>query len=233
MLFDLPDKIFRLEFILSFSPGYAFFDLHYQSDLIQKPWVYLSEFVNLVYRHIYYKRRSQVEYFLTANHRQIFLYLSPHLAVSVVVERMNRRFLKTAAPYFQRPQRFLERFTEVPAESHHFADSLHLYTETLIRLGEFFKVPARHLDNYIIERRLETCRSFTRDVVSYLIERVSDGELSGDLRYRKTGRLACERRTSRYPRIHFNDHHLTRPRMNGKLNIRPPGFYPYLSYKRN
>ena len=103
LLFDLPDKFFRLKSTVSFSLGYALFKFHNHPDLIQEPWVYLSQFVYLFHRHVHDERSSQIEYFLTSNHRQIFLYLLSHPAVNVIKERMNRRFLKTAATYFQRP----------------------------------------------------------------------------------------------------------------------------------
>jgi len=103
LLFHLPNKIFILEFSVTFCLCYTLFKIHDHSYLIQEPWIDLSQIVYLIHCHVDDKSSSQIEYFLTPTHSQIFLYLFLHLPVTVVKKRMNRRFLKTAASYFQRP----------------------------------------------------------------------------------------------------------------------------------
>ena len=90
---------------------------------------------------------------------------------------------------FERTQSFEQRFLERAADRHHFADRLHLRAEHVFRFAKLFEVPLRNLGDDVIDRRLERRRSFARDVVGNLVERVTDGEFRGDLRDRKTGRF--------------------------------------------
>src|SRR5579864_9694655 len=98
-------------------------------------------------------------------------------------------FTTDALPGIERANTFHQRFFEGAADGHHFADGLHLRAEALISSRKFFKLPLGNFDDYVIERWLEAGRSSAGDVVGNFIKRIADGELGGDLCYRKPSRF--------------------------------------------
>src|SRR5690606_10829500 len=103
----------------------------------------------------------------------------------------------------------------------------------LIGLREFFEREARDLDDYVVYRRLERGRRVARDVVRYLVERVTDGELGRNLGYGESGRLRRERRATGHARVHLYDHHAPVFGVNAELDVRAPCIDAYLSYYRD
>ena len=81
----------------------------------------------------------------------------------------------------QRLASLLERLLEAAADAHHLAHGLHLQAELAVAAVELVEVPARNLDDDIVERRLEERAGGARDRVGQLIEVVADGQLRGDL----------------------------------------------------
>src|SRR5205085_8926882 len=67
------------------------------------------------------------------------------------VENVRGRRLADLEAAYSLGQRLFER----SADRHHFADRLHLGTQHRLRSGEFLKLPARDLDNHIVESRLK------------------------------------------------------------------------------
>ena len=98
--------------------------------------------------------------------------------------------------------------------------------------GELLKGPARHLDDDVVERRLEARRGLARDVVGDLVERVAHGQLGGDLGDREAGRLGGQRRAARDPRVHLDDHDLAAAGIDGELHVGAPGVDPDLADDR-
>ncbi len=94
------------------------------------------------------------------------------------------------AALLQRAQGLLERFGEVAADGHRLADALHRGRERGVGRGELLEGEPRHLDDDVVEGRLEARRGLPGDVVGDLVEGVADGEPGGDLRDREPGRLA-------------------------------------------
>ena len=94
----------------------------------------------------------------------------------------------------QRADALLQRFGKGPADRHDFADRLHLRTQHWIGAGEFLEVPARNLDDNIIQRGFKAGGRFQGDIVGNLIQRETDGDQRGDLCDGEAGRFAGQRR---------------------------------------
>ena len=70
---------------------------------------------------------------------------------------------------------------------------------------ELVERPFREFYHHVVERGLETGARLSRHVVLDLVERVAERDLSGDLRYRVSGRLAGERGRARHARVDLYD----------------------------
>ena len=77
---------------------------------------------------------------------------------------------------------------------------------------ELLEGEPRHLDDDVVERRLEGGRRLPGDVVGDLVEGVADGQLGGDLGDREAGGLRGQRRGARDARVHLDDDHAGRRR---------------------
>jgi len=86
----------------------------------------------------------------------------------------------------------LQGFLECPADGHGFADGFHLRGERFVGLGEFLEGPAGDFNYAIVDGRLETGWGFLGDIVSNLVECISDGELGGDFCDGKAGGLGSQ-----------------------------------------
>ena len=100
------------------------------------------------------------------------------------------------AALLERAQRLLQRGRVVAADRHRLADRLHGGGERRVGGRELLEREPRHLDDDVVERRLEARRRDPGDVVRDLVEAVADGELRGDLGDREAGGLRGERATS-------------------------------------
>ena len=121
----------------------------------------------------------------------------------------------------------LQRLFERPADGHHFPDGLHLRSERGVRPRKLFELPLGDFHHHIINRRLERRRGFPRDVVGNFVEGHAHGEPRGDLGDGESRRFAGQRRAARHARVHFDHHHASGLRVNGKLNIRSSGFHAH------
>src|SRR5205809_166535 len=68
----------------------------------------------------------------------------------------------------------LDCFFEASSDRHDFAHGLHLGPNLVADSSEFPKVPAGNLDDYIVERRFEACRSDPCHPVGELGQSVAD-----------------------------------------------------------
>ena len=66
---------------------------------------------------------------------------------------------KAVSPLAYHPEAFLNSFFEGAADSHHLAYGFHRRTDFAGNPVEFAQIPARNLAHYVIQRRLEECRS--------------------------------------------------------------------------
>ena len=80
----------------------------------------------------------------------------------------GRRAARSAE--LQRAERLHEGFLEGAADRHHLADRLHLRRQRPVGARELLERPARHLDDDVVDRRLEGRRRQARDVVRDLVE---------------------------------------------------------------
>ena len=124
---------------------------------------------------------------------------------------------------FQRAQGFLHRLLEGAADRHRFADRLHRGREDGVGRGELLEGEARDLGDHVVDGRLEGRRGLSGDVVRQFAERVTDGQLGGDLGDREAGGLRGERRRARDARVHLDHDHPAVLRVDGELDVRAAG----------
>ena len=86
---------------------------------------------------------------------------------------------------------------------------------------EFFKIPARHLHNHIIECGLKKGRGGFGNLVFEFVEGVSDGQFCRYLGNRIAGGFGGQCRRARYPRVHFNSNKLFVFRILCELHVAP------------
>ncbi len=134
---------------------------------------------------------------------------------------------KPRQPNIQPAHCLVQRFGEGAANGHHLAHAFHLRPQGGIRAGEFLKIPARNLDDHIINARLETGWGDAGDVVGDFIQRISHRQQRGNFGDGKAGGLAGQRRRAGNARVHFDDDHVAGGRIDGKLHIAAAGFYAH------
>ncbi len=133
------------------------------------------------------------------------------------------RRLEARVTDLQGAQRLLKALLEGPTDGHHLAHRFHLGGEEVIGAGKFLEGEARHLGDHVVDAGLEAGRRLTGDVIGNLVEGESDGELGGDLRDRKAGRLRCQGRRPGDTRVHLDHHQRTVVGIDRELDVRPPG----------
>ena len=131
---------------------------------------------------------------------------------------------ETRAAVFKGAKRFSERFLEGAADGHDLADRLHAGRERVVGALELLEREARHLDDAVVDGRLEARGRRLRDVVHDLVERVAHCELRRGLGNREARRLGSERGGARHARVHLDDDHAARLRVDGELHVRAAGF---------
>jgi len=122
-----------------------------------------------------------------------------------------------------RAQRLLQRLGEVAAQRHRLADALHRRRQGRVGGGELLEREPRHLDDDIVQGRLEGRRRLLGDVVGDLVKGVADRHLRGDLGDREAGRLRGQRRRARDPRVHLDDDDPAVVRVDCELDVAAPG----------
>ena len=116
-----------------------------------------------------------------------------------------------------------EAALEVVCNRHHLTGRLHLGAESVLCGDELIERKTRHLDNTVVEHRLEGCVGLTGNGILDLVEGVAQCDLCGYLRDRVTGRLRCEGGGSGYTRVYLDDAVLEALRIQGILYVTAAG----------
>jgi len=109
------------------------------------------------------------------------------------------------------------------ADGHGLAHGFHRGGQQGVGPGEFFKGEARDFGDHVIERRFETGRGLSRDVIAQLVQRVADGQFGGDPGDGEAGGFGGEGGRAAHARIHFDDHQAAVRRVDRELDIRAAG----------
>src|SRR3989344_8350477 len=126
---------------------------------------------------------------------------------------------ETVCAYCEHSYGFLQHFLETPAYRHDLAHALHLSADAGRRVLEFREVPARELEDKVVERKFKTRRCHTRNRIFYLRQSMSEREFGRDERERISCRLGGECGRARKAGVHFDDPIITRFRMQCVLNV--------------
>lgn len=113
----------------------------------------------------------------------------------------------------------LNRFLERTADRHDFANALHAAAQHFANTVEFLQVPARDLDDAVVQARLEACTCRPGDRVADSVERDAEAKLCRNERERIAGRLAREGRRTRKTCVDLNDAVLLRVRVERVLDV--------------
>ena len=179
-------------------------------NLDKEPGVDIRRFLDFLQRHADTERVTDIEDTLGARVGNL---IDDLFAVGCLA-------VKTVLTGFKTAERLLEGFLERAADRHHFAHSLHLGGQTVIRLRELLKGETRHLRDDVVNRRLEGNRGLAAgDVVPEFVKRVAHGELGRDLRDRETGCLGGESGRTRHARVHFDHDQAAVLRVHGELHV--------------
>ena len=116
-----------------------------------------------------------------------------------------------------------EAALEVVRDCHHLTGRLHLGTEGVLCGDELIERKTWHLDDTVVEHRLEGCVGLTGNGVLDFIEGVAKCDLRGYLRDRVTGRLRCEGGGSGYTRVYLDNTVLEALRIQGILYVTAAG----------
>ena len=183
-------------------------------DLGEKPRIDCRQAENVVERHA---RTEGIEHIPQALRARLGELGLDHFAV-------GGDFVETIDTDFQTTQGLVQRFLQGAADSHHFADGLHLRRQARIGGREFLEGETRHLGDHVVDRRLERGRGLAAgDLVGQFVQRVADGQLGRDLGDRETGRLGGQCRRTRNPRVHLDDDHAAISRADRELYVRTAG----------
>ena len=131
---------------------------------------------------------------------------------------------EASAAVFKGAKRLAERFLEGAADGHDLADRLHAGRERVIGALELLEREARHLDDAVVDGRLEARGRRLRDVVYDLVERVAHRKLRRGLGNREARRLGSERGGARHAGVHLDNDHAARLRVDSELHVRAAGF---------
>ena len=170
-------------------------DLH---ELPQEPWVDLRQVVERLRAPSAPQSPEERPHPPIVGHDQPF---SERRLVLTVVGGVIRPGREEAPglPDLERPYRLQERFLERAADGHRLPNRFHLRRQCPIRLRELLEIPARELDDDIVDRGLEGGGRQPRDVVGNFVEVIAERQLGGDLGNRESGRLRGERGRPRHP----------------------------------
>ena len=139
------------------------------------------------------------------------------------LEREGRTLL------LQRTHRLLQSLSEVTAQSHSLANTLHGGGQGRVSSRELLKREARNLHDHVVEGRLEGRRGLLGDIVRNLIQGVTQRQLGRNLRNREAGSLRRERRGTRHARVHLNDDDAAGLRVNRELDVTTTGVHANLT----
>src|SRR5262245_41591063 len=196
----------------------------YLDELPEEPWIDLRDFMEVVDGPSAADRPKQVPHPAIARNGELLSQHSVVLAlrdpaVNSIPVGVGKQEARTAE--LERTHALQERFLEGSTDGHRFPDRLHLRRQRAIGLRELLEIPARNLDDDVIDRRLERGWRDARDVVGDLVEVVAQRKLGCDLGDRKAGRFRCQRRRPRDTRVHLDDDHAPVLGVHRELDVRP------------
>ncbi len=132
---------------------------------------------------------------------------------------------ETKSPDLQGPNGLLKGLLKGPPYGHGLTHRLHGCGQYVFSTWKFFKGPARDFDHAVINSRLKGGKRFTGDIIGDFIQGISNSEFGSYLGNGEAGSLGGQGRTSGYPGIHLNDHHLAIFRVNSKLDVGTAGLH--------
>ena len=196
-----------------------FLDIDDASQLPQEPRIDAGHAIDIVQRHTRLHRKANVEDPFVIRDREFrndFVFARLFLRAPQILGTAT----ESKVADLQTANCFLERFFERAADRHRLADRLHLNAKRRVGFGEFLESPTRDLRHDIVDRRFEAGQSLARDIVADFVQPISDGQLGGDFRDRKTGRLRSQCAAATDSRIHFDNDHPPGFRIDRKLHVR-------------
>jgi hypothetical protein len=120
----------------------------------------------------------------------------------------------------------LEGLGEGPADGHDLPDRLHPGGQLWVGPGELLEVEPGHLDDHVVQGRLEGGGGLAGDLVADLVQGEADGQLGGHLGDREPGGLGGQGRGARHPRVHLDHDPAAGPGVDGELDVGPAGLDP-------
>ena len=195
-----------------------------QHQLIQEPRVNLGRLVQLLHGSASQQSLLNLVNTLSGRNLSLLNQLSQlTLRQGQRLEREGRTLL------LQRTHRLLQSLSEVTAQSHSLANTLHGGGQSRVSSRELLKREARNLHDHVVEGRLEGRRGLLGDIVRNLIQGVTQGQLGRNLRNREAGSLRRERRGTRHARVHLNDDDAAGLRVNRELDVTTTGVHANLT----
>ena len=95
--------------------------------------------------------------------------------------------IQTVNILLQGTQRLHQGALKVCADTHNFARGFHLGCQCPFGADKFIKRPLRNFDNTVVQRRLKTGIGLSGHRIFNLIQRITEGNLRGNLGNRITG----------------------------------------------
>jgi hypothetical protein len=99
------------------------------------------------------------------------IFVLPNRQPFTTSEGSTTHFAEPQELIINSPNSLLNSLFKCASNTHHLPDALHRTAQQLADARELFQVPARNLDDAIVERWLEAGRRFLRDGVFDLVER--------------------------------------------------------------
>ena len=81
----------------------------------------------------------------------------------------------------QRTDGFHKTALEIITDTHNLTGCLHLCGQGSLCTDEFIKRKTRHLDNAVVQHRLEACHGLSGNGIFNLIQRITNGDLCSSL----------------------------------------------------
>ena len=189
-------------------------------DLTQEPRVDLGLLPDGLHRDAQLDRVVEVEQAVPGRELE-------RMQDGVLIAQLAPICAEAVALNLQRLARLLERLLEAPADAHHLAHRLHLQAKLAVAAVELVEVPARDLDDDVVERRLEERAGGARDRVGQLVEVVADGQLRGDFGNRVARGLGRQRGRPAHARVDLDgDDVLLLIRRHRELHVAAAGKRP-------
>ena len=161
---------------------------HDHQQLIEEPRVDFVGIVKFINGHATAERFTHMEQPFRSGDRRTCNEIN---SCYVRVVFLGRVAVQTEPSLLKRTKTLLKRFRKSAADGHRFAHGLHASSEHTTGTGKFLERPSGDFRDDVVDDRLETGICSFGDVVRNLVERVTHGELGGDLGDRVARGLRC------------------------------------------